>query len=359
MAADGGSLAVSIGCVVVSSLTITFGLLFQKIAQQRRLALENVSQGSKVIANKRCFRCWTCVYWFLGFLCITIISFPLDLYSMATLGQSLVVPLRACLAVAWNQVLAPMLLGEQFDRCRDTAATALVVLGALCTTLFGPGGPFSGTTVDPAPEMDYAEMKEYFAGLFLAPVFLIFEALTIALLAVCFALPRIGCCEKLHFLLLGYVAGCLGGQQNMFLKGVGTSFTTGFGGDASVFGDWMVYVFVFFMVTLASLQLFFLNRGLARFQALIFVPTYTILFIVNGTLVGLVFYQEYKLMSNTGWVMFCVGFLFIAASMCILASQKETDCGGRGEGPRSAGTAGQDSSHPVCDCAAPGGGRAG
>jgi len=323
MEADGAALAVSIACVVVSSLTTTFGLFFQKIAQQRSLALESTCAGPKVIANRKSFRCWTCVYWLCGFLCITIFSFALDLYSMATLGQSLVVPLLACLEVAENQIFAPLVLGERFDRCRDTTASVVVIVGALCTTFFGPGGPFGGTTADPTPEMDYPEMKKYFAGLFLAPVFVVFEASTIALLIACLVLPRCGCCQKLHFLMLGYVAGCLGGQQNMFLKGVGTSFTTGFGGDASVFGDWMVYVFVFFMVALASLQLFFLNQGLARFQALLFVPTYTILYIVSGTLVGLVFYQEYKLMSNIGWIMFCVGFLFIAASMFILATKKQ------------------------------------
>ena len=46
------------------------------------------------------------------------------------------------------------------------------------------------------------------------------------------------------------------------------------------------------------------------FPALLFVPTYTVLYIVMGTCVGMVFYQEYKLMTVLGWVMFCVGFCF-------------------------------------------------
>ena len=114
-------------------------------------------------------------------------------------------------------------------------------------------------------------------------------------------------------------------KQNMFLKGVGTCFGSAFAGDAAVFADYLVYVFIIAMASLAGTQLGYLNRGLAKFPALLFVPTYTVLYIVMGTCVGMVFYQEYKLMSTLGWVMFCIGFLFIFAALTILATKKGGD----------------------------------
>mmetsp|Transcript_58343 Transcript_58343/g.161334 ORF Transcript_58343/g.161334 Transcript_58343/m.161334 type:complete len:534 (-) Transcript_58343:2-1603(-) len=313
MVVSWGAPALGILSVFASSLTTTFGIFFQKIAQRRILA--GTDSGAAC--------CWTVVVWFLGFSCFPIFSFVLDLYSMATLAQSLVVPLLACLEVAWNQTFVPIVLCEHIDKCRDTSASAVVVLGALCIMLFGPGGFFGGTEEDPTPEMDYPEMKEYFTGLFSAPGFIAFEVLTLALLVACLVLSQCEWCGKLHVVMLGYVAGALGGQQDMFLKGVGTSLGTSLDGDLSVFADWVFYAFAIFLVSLASMQLFFLNIGLAKSRELHFVPAYTLLYILSGTLAGLVIYQEYRFITNLGWVVFCIGFILIATAMYILATKSE------------------------------------
>mmetsp|Transcript_26826 Transcript_26826/g.73767 ORF Transcript_26826/g.73767 Transcript_26826/m.73767 type:complete len:396 (-) Transcript_26826:168-1355(-) len=318
MAANKGALALSLLCVVASSFFTTFGLFLQKIAQRRQAASTSCSRA---IADREAYRRWTCVLWFIGLLCFTIFSFLLDLYAFATLEQSLVVPLGATLSVAENQIFAPVALGEHFDRCRDTWASVMMIGGAFCTTFFGPGGVSAEPAEDPTPDMDYAEMKAYFGGLFIEPAFLVFEALTMSLLVACLFLLRFERCHKLHFIMLGYAAAFIGGQQNVFLKGVGKSLTTAFGGDTSVFADWVVYLFTFFMASLAALQLFFLNLGLARFEALNFIPTYTVLYITNGTFLGLVFYQEYRLMPNIGWVMYFIGCVLIAVAMFILATK--------------------------------------
>lgn len=167
--------------------------------------------------------------------------------------------------------------------------------------------------------LTYVETKDKFGELFSAPTFIVFEVLAIGLCIICLVLSRIEYFYRSRFLMVGYVAGFLGGQQNMFLKGVGTFIGTAIAGDGSVFGDWLVYVFTLGMVSLASTQLFVLNQGLVQFPALLFVPTYTILYIVSGTLVGLIFYQEYKLMSTLGWIMFTIGFILIGLAMVILS----------------------------------------
>ena len=69
------------------------------------------------------------LYWFGGFSLITLISFVLDLYSMAALGQSLVVPLLAGLEVAENNVLAPCVLHANGKMGKTKMAHALACAG--------------------------------------------------------------------------------------------------------------------------------------------------------------------------------------------------------------------------------------
>ena len=125
--------AVAIICVIISSISTTFGLFFQKIAQDRggicgnpfhaqldaakedlesflehdgaddpkNAALKAELEEKVASESRRESRQVriSVAYWFGGFSLITLISFVLDLYSMAALGQSLVVPLLAGLEV--------------------------------------------------------------------------------------------------------------------------------------------------------------------------------------------------------------------------------------------------------------------
>lgn len=322
--AGGSAVALSIVCVIISSLTTTFGLFFQKIALERSLLYSENYEDVAAVCDPAAFKRKTRLIWFAGFLCITLFSFVLDLYSMATLGQSLVVPLLASLEVAENQIFAPIVLKEKFDRVKDTLASVVVIIGALCTTLFGPGGPMNSSW-SVVEVLTYDEQKAQFGELFSATTFLIFESIAVIICIICLILSRVEACRMFRFLMVSYVAGFLGGQQNLFLKGVGTFMGVAFSGDGSVFADWLVYVFIVGMVGLASTQLAFLNYGLAKFPALLFVPAYTILYIVSGTLVGLLFYQEYKLMSTVGWIMFSIGIVFIGLAMVILSTKEVKD----------------------------------
>ena len=80
-------------CVIISSFSTTFGLFFQKIAQNRGGIC-----GKKDDTKAKKHRAFA--YWFGGFMMITFISFGLDLYAMGSLGQSVVVPLLAGLEVS-------------------------------------------------------------------------------------------------------------------------------------------------------------------------------------------------------------------------------------------------------------------
>ena len=79
--------------MVISSFSTTFGIFFQKIAQNRGGVCGKKDDPSST--KRKVFG-----YWIAGFMMITFISFGLDLYAMGSLGQSVVVPLLAGLEVS-------------------------------------------------------------------------------------------------------------------------------------------------------------------------------------------------------------------------------------------------------------------
>ena len=70
------------------------------------------------------------------------------------------------------------------------------------------------------------------------------------------------------------------------------------------------------------LQLVFLNMGLAKFEALQYIPAFTVLYILMGTMVGLIFYEEYRSMDSLSWGLFSLGLGFIVAALVILGQKK-------------------------------------
>ena len=337
---NAGQTVLAIICVCISSMSTTFGLFSQKISQDRGgiCGRKDDSPRDKKISF---------LYWFGGFALITLVSFVLDLYSMAQLGQSLVVPLLAGLEVAENQVFAPMVLGAPLNKKYDYSAACIVVLGSLLTSLFGPKqGAAAGEVSALAPAGDcgeaavaragavsaaelYSDNKLYFEGLFGDPLFIAYETIVCAVFVFCVVVARLepSWAAQNLFLIYSYIAGFLGGQQNLFLKGVGTMFGLAFSGPemgAEVFSDWIVWVFMLFMLVLAPAQLAVINVGLLKFSVLRFVPAYTVLYIIHGTSVGLFFYAEYKQLVGAGTIAgFTIGFLLIMASLYILALKPE------------------------------------
>ena len=351
---------IAIVLVCVSSLSTTFGLFFQKISQDRGGICGKKGDTSE---QKRC----SFFYWFGGFSLITLVSFALDLYSMAQLGQSLVVPLLAGLEVAENQVFAPMVLGVPLNKKYDYSSAFIVVIGSLLTSLSGPkngaaalGQPSaeystvssdepcnnaSSTLFQASPSSAladlaggsgggsgkefYLENKRYVEGLFGEPLFLVYETLVCSVFVACLAAMKFKQKSKALFLYYAYVAGFLGGQLNLFLKGVGTMLALAFRDgetSAAVFSDYMVWLFLFFMLVLAPSQLAVINVGLLKFPITKFVPAYTVLYIIHGTSVGLFFYAEYtQLVDPVAIAGFICGLLLILGSLGVLAAKPEAE----------------------------------
>ena len=170
--------------------------------------------------------------------------------------------------------------------------------------LFGPGGPFGGVTAAPANVDEcgnaipatYQQTKDE-SGTFsrALPRSSHLRSSPIAIFIAC--LVNGTKMEKFKQLPLlsstGTSLASPGRAAKHVFEGSGYMFFgSAFAGDANVFADYLVYVFIVAMAGLAGTQPY-LNKGLAMFPALLFVPTYTVLYIVMGTCVGMVFYQEY------------------------------------------------------------------
>jgi hypothetical protein len=268
--------AVALTCVVISSLSTTFGLFWQKAAQE----FFSKAKHEQHLPKSRKLKCRGCGLWVLGFLCITLFSFALDMFALSTLGQSVVVPLLASLEIAENQIFAPCMVRETCVKQYDVTATVFIIVGAILTTIFGP------------PGSEVCSIDEI-VGLFTKVPFLVFQGVVMALLVFSLSLmwSKAHCINSFRFMLFSFVAGMLGGQQNLFLKGIGVLVGFAFAGE-NTFAEWPVWVFLLAMVTLAVLQLVILNMGLAKFEALQFIPAFTVLYILMGTMVGLIFYEE-------------------------------------------------------------------
>ena len=77
------------------------------------------------------------------------------------------------------------------------------------------------------------------------------------------------------------------------------------------------------MVACVALQLHHLNKGLARFEALLVVPVYQTLWTVFAIGGGLIFFQEYRVMTRRGCLLYVVGNCISLVGVTILVVQRK------------------------------------
>ena len=103
------------------------------------------------------------------------------------------------------------------------------------------------------------------------------------------------------------------------MKHSGALFSRLFAGDVEVVTDYVVYVGLLGTCVLGASQAYFLNVGLSRFDSLDFVPKFTVLMMLLGGATGLVFDQEYTLLTPLGWGMFLFGVLLLCVALRVLS----------------------------------------
>lgn len=79
------------------------------------------------------------------------------------------------------------------------------------------------------------------------------------------------------------------------------------GGDFPL-GDWFTWVILICMGTSITLQIYWLNCGLARWDSLYNVPVFQSFWITISTLGGGIFYKEFDDFNTLQWIVYHILF---------------------------------------------------
>mmetsp|Transcript_10690 Transcript_10690/g.17482 ORF Transcript_10690/g.17482 Transcript_10690/m.17482 type:complete len:801 (-) Transcript_10690:45-2447(-) len=241
-------------------------------------------------------------YWILGFLSILIGS----IFDFAALGfgaQSVVAPLGSLTLVA-NIFFAQLMHGEKLSS-RDVGATVVIILGCILSVAFA------------SHKNEICDIDALLA-LYGKPRFAFYaSSIILILLGSLFAVRYIERIVKVygtksrryrqlsvyHRFLYSFLSGVVGAQSILFAKSLDELLVSSFQGDSKLFlahiGSYMIAIGMFCSI---ALQIYWLNCGLARWDALYVVPVFQAVWIVFSVIGGGVFYGEFN------------GFSFVQAS---------------------------------------------
>jgi len=225
--------------------------------------------------------------WWAGLILILTASGPLDMAALALVPQSVFAPLSG-LTLCLNAVISPWLLGENLADA-DAAATALVVIGAGLTTVFGDHKK-QDFTVDQL----VAIMSKDQVMVWLSCTWMVMALLLMMLKTTWFRkhyLNNKG--ARVGPLVYGVIAGIAGAQQFLFLKASVEIVKHAIEHGAVAFSHWSSYAFVVIAVVCALLQIRYLNEGLALYDNVIFLPMYNTWLIMIGVANGGIVYTEF------------------------------------------------------------------
>jgi len=314
MPSDDGSVKyswiIAVAIAVSASTISNFGLNLQKLALNHR----NAGKPRALVS----------LLWTLGF--VGLVGGALcDFAALGFGAQSIVAPLGAWTLVS-NVVIAPFFLGEKIS-VRDLASTGLIVAGC-------------ALSVAMASHKDEVYSAFELFDLYAQPRFAIYFSAVVAVLVAFLFLVRFA--ERLesryggrspefmrwfHFHRFAYAAmsGVAGAQSVLFAKTVVELLTGSIvNHDRVFFAYWQTYPVLLGLTASLTLQVYWMQSGLARYDALYCVPVFQAVWILTGVVGGGVFYQEFDGFSLLSWVLFPVGILLCVAGVFFL-SQRDAE----------------------------------
>jgi uncharacterized membrane protein len=279
--------------VVIACIISNFGLNMQK------LALNVTTDRRKQL-----------MMWLLGISCVVIGSLG-DFFGLAFGAQSIVAPLGSMTVVS-NIFLAPIMQGEVVTRA-DVIYTGIIVFGCVVTVAFAS---------HKQAEFTIDELYSFFS----TNKFRLYITVIIGILSsVSYWVWNIEQKEKLYgqnhrfyqkwqkFHRFSYAAmsGVAGAQSVLFAKLLVELIKNTFapGSTKNMFADPYSYMVIMAMALSIFLQIYWLNCGLARWDALYNVPVFQSFWISFSEISGGIVYGEFNDFS------FFQGFMFLAGSM--------------------------------------------
>jgi len=280
---------IGIVCSVSGSVGSAMGLVVQKLAHNQQDRLPDGQKRLEFFGIQFNFM------WFLGFFLLVAVPMPLSLAAAAMAPQSIVGPLSA-VTIVFCQVFAPLILGER-PSWLDWFASVLIIGGCIASSFFGDQCSYTYTL---------PQIKDLFSN----HKFLWFEAFVVCAIVASYCLL---CCtsrfsklprhqQVMKSVAHASLAGIYAGQQNIFFKAIGETLGKIFSGS----GEWkdgFFYVTLVACITIATAQICHLNLGMQLIDAVKYLPMYNASLIINSTVAGLIFYQEYREITALGVTM--------------------------------------------------------
>ena len=331
---------------LIAAFGSTTGLILQKIAH--RVEQDNEKNGipqktwNSIPCNK---------YFLCGFLFLGVFPIPFEFLALMYAGQSLILPTGTGCTVVFGQMLAPAILGEKLTKL-DFLATCFITTGVVISVAFG---------THETPYYSAEELMSLFSeipfiiSLIITCVFTVISLIifhnenlqtkvplacripTLAFIPSAIGAIQITCFKVLSELTKNTFTGKKITTSNTINGTVlqSTSYQT-----TNEYKKPSLYLYLFLVVTLATQQLAYLNRGLARYNAVKFLPTYNTLLLMVGVANGAIFFKEYTKFHP---VFFSIGCLLEVAGILAL-SWKEPVKTGENENNQQAGGA-NESAH--------------
>lgn len=267
---------------LTGKMSASLGLIVKKLSHNEDLG-KDVKERSSMLCR------WK---WWVGLVMLAVLPGVCDGWALMYAPLSIVAPIAGT-TIAINTILAVWLLGENTSMM-EILATVTILGGVCLTSIFGSRH---------TEEYSAAELVELFQC---TPMYVYYAVIGLDLVASTVVTQTCSHIPGLHAFAFANIAGCLGGQQNLFLKGLAELLFKTFGGD-SQFHEFATYVFFIGFPLLATSQMIILNIGLAQHDAVSYIPMYQAAFAMYGAVAGGVYFQEWYEMTLFKAVMFMLG----------------------------------------------------
>jgi len=93
-------------------------------------------------------------------------------------------------------------------------------------------------------------------------------------------------------------------------------------GFVGMLGTWLIYPLIVLLAGSWIGQLMWINRGVEHFPAVYIVAVEAVINEITGVIGGLLYFQEYRSMSDLNLGLFLLGLLIGVGGVLILATQK-------------------------------------
>ena len=251
---------IAVVLAIIAAALSNFGLNLQKLAWNKK---------EKNPEQKKKFK----YYWVLGFIGIVAGS-VCDFGALAFGAQSVVAPLGSLTLVA-NIFFAQAMHGEQVTK-RDILVTAFIIFGCVLSVAFA------------SHKNEICDITDLLA-LYGTSTFGIYAVVVVTIIFSCLFYirymervrqyygkrsARYVRVLKHHRLSYAALSGIVGAQSVLFAKTVAELFVASFAGEGVLFEFYGTYLVLLGMFSTISLQIYWLNCGLAKWDALYNVPIF-------------------------------------------------------------------------------------